>query len=68
MIHVYLTKLNSINIRKKLNMNNSVLPQLKNLSKTLPLEGIISIEMTENIPIFRASSLMKNRIEELLKK
>jgi len=49
-------------------MNNSVLPQLTNLSKTVPLEGIISICITENIPIFRASSAITNRIEELIEK
>lgn len=49
-------------------MSNSVLPKLKSINKTLPLEGIISIEITENIPIFRASSVVENRINELFEK
>ncbi len=49
-------------------MNTYLLPELKNISKSLPLEGIISIEITEGVPIFKASNLVKNRIEELLNK
>lgn len=44
------------------------LPQLKNLRDTLPLEGAVRIELVENIPIFRASTTLTNRIEELLEK
>jgi len=49
-------------------MNNPVLPQLKNITKNLSLEGIISIEITENLPTFRASSVITNRIEKLIEK
>jgi hypothetical protein len=44
------------------------LPQLKTLRDTLPIEGAIRIELVENIPIFRASTTLQNRIEELLEK
>ncbi len=45
-----------------------LLPKLQNLPKTLPLEGAVRIELVEEIPIFRASSTVQNRIEELLEK
>ena len=45
-----------------------VLPQLENLRHTLPIEGAVRIELVEGIPIFRASTTVKNRIEELLEK
>lgn len=49
-------------------MNTDLLPELKNISKSLSIEGIISIEITEVLPVFKASNLVKNRIEELLNK
>lgn len=49
-------------------MNTTLLPQMQNISKSLPLEGVISIEITEGLPIFKASNLVKNRIDELLNK
>jgi hypothetical protein len=45
-----------------------ILPQLENLCDTLPLEGAVRIELVEGIPMFRASTTVKNRIEELLDK
>ena len=45
-----------------------LLPKLQNLPKTLPLEGAVRIELVEGLPIFRASSTVQNRIEELLEK
>jgi uncharacterized protein YnzC (UPF0291/DUF896 family) len=45
-----------------------ILPKLENLRTTLPIEGAVRIELVENIPIFRASTTLKNRIEELLEK
>jgi uncharacterized protein YnzC (UPF0291/DUF896 family) len=41
-------------------------PKLQNLPNNLPLEGAIRIELVEGIPIFRASSTVQHRIEELL--
>ncbi|MBD2772353.1 hypothetical protein [Iningainema tapete] len=43
-------------------------PKLKNLPSSLPKEGAVRIELSEGIPIFRASSAVQNRIEELLEK
>jgi hypothetical protein len=45
-----------------------ILPKLENLRTNLPIEGAVRIELVENIPIFRASTTLKNRIEELLEK
>jgi len=45
-----------------------ILPQLENLRDTLPLERAVRIELVEGIPMFRASTTVKNRIEELLDK
>jgi hypothetical protein len=44
------------------------LPKLENLHDTLPIEGAVRIELVEGIPIFRASTNIKTRIEELLEK
>jgi len=45
-----------------------ILPRLNNLPITLPIEGAVRIELEEGIPIFRASSAVRTRIEELLLK
>ncbi|MEG4090180.1 hypothetical protein [Microcoleus sp. Pol12B4] len=45
-----------------------VLPKLQNLRDTLPIEGAVRIELVEGIPIFRASTAVKNPIQELLDK
>ena len=42
------------------------LPKLSHLPSTLPQEGAINIELQEGIPIFKASEMVQNRIEELL--
>jgi hypothetical protein len=52
----------------ELTMTTPLLPTLHNLPATLPLEGAISIELQEGIPIFRASNIVQNRIEALLAK
>lgn len=43
-------------------------PKLNNLPNSLPLDGAVRIELVEEIPIFKASSTVQNRIEELLAK
>ncbi|MEG4351169.1 hypothetical protein QUA70_02610 [Microcoleus sp. LAD1_D5] len=45
-----------------------ILPKLENLRDTLPIEGAVRIELVEGIPIFKASTAVKNRIQELLDK
>ena len=45
-----------------------ILPQLENLRDTLPIEGAVRIELVEGVPIFKASTAVKNRIQELLDK
>jgi hypothetical protein len=52
----------------ELTMTTPLLPTLHTLPATLPLEGVISIELQEGIPIFRASISVQNRIEDLLAK
>ena len=47
-------------------MTLPVLPKLKNLPGNLPIEGAVRIELEEGIPIFRVSSTVHYRIEELL--
>jgi hypothetical protein len=49
-------------------MTISLLPKLRSFPKNLPLEGAIGIELVEGIPIFRAASIVQNRIEALLAK
>ena len=41
---------------------------MEKLRDTLPIEGAVRIELVEGIPIFRASTAVNNRIEELLEK
>ncbi|MBD1878746.1 hypothetical protein [Coleofasciculus sp. FACHB-T130] len=43
-------------------------PQLRSLPNSLPVEGAVRIELEEGVPIFRASSFVQTRIEELLSK
>jgi len=45
-----------------------ILPKQKNLRDTLPIEGAVRIELVEGIPIFKASTAVKNGIQELLDK
>lgn len=42
------------------------LPRLKALPKSLPIERAVRIELQEGVPVFRASSMIQNRIEKLL--
>jgi len=44
------------------------LPRLRSLPATLPLENAVRIELEEGVPVFRASSAIRARIEELLLK
>jgi hypothetical protein len=45
---------------------NTTLPNLRELPSSLPLEGAVRLELKEGIPIFRASLLVQDRIEQLL--
>ena len=45
-----------------------ILPKLENLHNTLPIEGAVRVKLVEGIPIFKASTAVKNRIQELLDK
>ncbi len=42
------------------------LPQLRSLPATLPLEGAVRIELEEGVPVFRASNVIRDRIEDLV--
>ncbi|MEL6354442.1 MAG: hypothetical protein AAFR58_22235 [Cyanobacteria bacterium J06627_28] len=42
------------------------LPKLEKLTDALPMDGAVRIELEEGIPIFRVSSAVQSRIEELL--
>ena len=44
------------------------LPRLQSLPASLPLERAVRIELEEGVPIFKASRLIQDRIEELLLK
>ena len=43
-----------------------VLPKLKSLPEGFSTEGAIRIELEEGVPIFRASSAVRSRIQDLL--
>ncbi len=47
-------------------MTTQQLPKLRHLSPDLSLEGAVSIELQEGVPIFRASMAVQTRVEELL--
>jgi uncharacterized protein YnzC (UPF0291/DUF896 family) len=47
-------------------MISPLLAKLNSLPATLPLEGAVRIELEEGVPIFRATSIIQKRIEELL--
>jgi len=42
------------------------LPKIRNLPKSLPMESAVRIELSEGIPVFKASLTIQNRIEDLL--
>lgn len=46
----------------------SQMPKLKALPKSLPLEHAICIDLQNGVPIFKASSDVQRRIEQLLLK
>jgi hypothetical protein len=45
-----------------------LLSKLQALPHTFPIEGAIRLEVEEGIPVFRASSVVQERIAELLGK
>ncbi len=47
-------------------MTTQQLPKLSHLSSNLTLEGAVSIELQEGVPIFKASMAVQTRVEELL--
>ena len=47
-------------------MATPFLSKLNHLPIALPIEGAVRIELEEGVPIFRASSLVCDRIEALL--
>jgi hypothetical protein len=49
-------------------MTISLLPKLRSFPQNLLLEGAVRIELVEGVPIFRAASIVQNRIETLLAK
>ncbi|MDX2270326.1 MAG: hypothetical protein NW237_00020 [Cyanobacteriota bacterium] len=49
-------------------MLQPVMPRLHHLPDSFPIEGAVRIELQEGIPIFRASSAVHHRIEQLLAK
>jgi hypothetical protein len=49
-------------------MFTSSFPILKNLPKSLPLNGVVQLELVEGALIFRASEQVQTRIENLLEK
>ena len=49
-------------------MTVSIISLLKALSKNLPLDRVVQIELQNGIPIFRAPQQIQTRIETLLDK
>ncbi|MEH1819487.1 MAG: hypothetical protein V7L31_10490 [Nostoc sp.] len=49
-------------------MTISLPPKINSLPTTLPIEGAVRIDLEEGIPVFRASTTVQSRIEELLAK
>lgn len=43
-------------------------PQFHSLPAMLPLEGTVRIELEEGVPVLRASNVIRDRIEDLMKK
>lgn len=44
------------------------LPKLRKLPSTMPDDGAVNIALEEGVPIFRASTQVQQRIQELLEK
>jgi hypothetical protein len=49
-------------------MSLSLPTKLQHLPTSLPIEGAVRIDLEEGVPVFRASSMVQNHIEELLAK
>lgn len=49
-------------------MTLPMLPAIDALPKTLPIDGAVRIELEEGVPIFRATDMVKSRIQDLLLK
>ncbi|MBD2530591.1 hypothetical protein H6G97_13820 [Nostoc flagelliforme FACHB-838] len=49
-------------------MSISQPPKLYCLPTNLPIDGAVRIDLEEGIPVFRASSSVQSRVEELLAK
>jgi hypothetical protein len=47
-------------------MTIQAIPKLNHLPSTLPREGAVRLELEDGVPIFRASTAVQTRIEELL--
>jgi hypothetical protein len=47
-------------------MTIQAIPKLNHLPSTLPRDGAVRLELEEGVPIFRASTAVQTRIEELL--
>ena len=47
---------------------NCPLPRLQSLSISFPLDGAVRIELEEGALVFKASHLIQNRIEALIRK
>jgi hypothetical protein len=59
----------NVYLMKALVLVTTNLPRkLEHLPNSLPIEGAVSIELVEGVPIFRISSLVQERIEILLAK
>jgi uncharacterized protein YnzC (UPF0291/DUF896 family) len=65
MLTAILAILNTIQMTTNLPIK---LENLEHLPNSLPLDGAIRIELVEAVPIFRASKIVMERIEELLAK
>ena len=52
-------------------MNESIaypVPKLASLPVSMPPEGAVRIELVEGVPLFRASTVVQDKIEKLLAK
>ena len=58
-----------VNVQERINqVVIQPLPPLQSLPAMLPLEGAVRIELEEGIPVFRASDVIQERIEDLIEK
>ena len=49
-------------------MTLPTMPLLDSLPRTLPIEGAVRIELEEGLPVFRATDVVRARIQTLLLK